>query len=238
MTQTRVTWLGHATVLIESRSGYRLLIDPFLTNNPSYPKDFALPEHIDAILITHGHGDHMSDALPLAQKTGAKVVAIHEIALYLGSKGITNIVGMNLGGSVQLGDVKATMVEAKHSSAIEFDGELRYAGTAAGYVLTTDEGDCIYIAGDTSVFGDMSLIAELYAPQVVMLPIGGHFTMGPKEAALATRLLKPQAILPLHFGTFPPLKGRPADLQALIDPQIRVEDWKPGDSVGMRDLLA
>lgn len=237
MTQTRVTWLGHATVLIESRSGYRLLIDPFLTGNPSYPKDFILPEKLDAILITHGHGDHMSDAVPLAQKTGATVVAIHEIANYLAGKGVKNTIGMNLGGSVQLGDVRATMVEAKHSSSIDDKGQMLYAGTAAGFVLATDAGDTLYHSGDTAVFGDMALIAELYAPRVVMLPIGGHYTMGPKEAALATRLLKPTAILPLHFGTFPPLKGRPEELAALIDPAIAVQNWKPGESVGYSDLL-
>jgi L-ascorbate metabolism protein UlaG (beta-lactamase superfamily) len=138
---------------------------------------------------------------------------------------------MNLGGTVQLDDVAATMVEAKHSSGAEDESGTHYVGVAAGYVLTIADGPVLYHAGDTAVFGDMKLIRELYKPEVAMLPIGGHFTMGPKEAALATRFLEPQLVLPLHFGTFPPLTGTPEELAALVGDAVKVVSWNPGESV-------
>jgi L-ascorbate metabolism protein UlaG (beta-lactamase superfamily) len=132
---------------------------------------------------------------------------------------------------VQLDDVAATMVEAKHSSGAQDERGTHYVGVAAGFVLTIADGPVLYHAGDTSVFGDMQLIAELYGPEVAMLPIGGHFTMGPKEAAMAVRLLKPKIVLPLHFGAFPPLKGTPEQLAALIDASVQVVRWIPGETI-------
>ena len=228
---TRITWLGHATVLVQTAKGTNILIDPFTAKNPSYPKDFVLPEKIQYILATHGHGDHIADVVPVAARCNSTVVAIFELAAYLAQKGAAYTVGMNLGGSVQLDDVTATMVEAKHSSAAQDEQGTHDVGVAAGFVLTIADGPVLYHAGDTAVFGDMKLIHELYQPQVVMLPIGGHYTMGPKEAALAVRLLEPKIVLPLHFGTFPPLKGTPDDLAALIDPSVQVVRWKPGESI-------
>jgi len=228
---TRITWLGHATVLVETAKGTRILIDPFIAQNPKYPKDFALPEKIDYILLTHGHGDHISDAVPVAAKHGSTVVAIYELAAYVASKGVAQTIGMNLGGTVQLDDVAATMVEAKHSAAAQDEEGTHEVGVAAGYVLTITDGPVLYHAGDTAVFGDMKLIRELYRPQVAMLPIGGHYTMGPKEAAVATRFLEPAMVLPLHFGTFPPLKGTPAELAALVDANVQVVEWTPGESI-------
>jgi L-ascorbate metabolism protein UlaG (beta-lactamase superfamily) len=159
------------------------------------------------------------------------VVAIYELASYLAEKGVAKTIGMNLGGSVQLGEVTATMVEAKHSSAVQDERGTHYAGVAAGFVLTIKDGPVVYHAGDTSVFGDMQLIHELYHPEVAILPIGGHFTMGPREAALAVRLLEPKLVLPIHFGTFPPLTGKPEELAALVDTGVEVANWKPGESV-------
>jgi L-ascorbate metabolism protein UlaG (beta-lactamase superfamily) len=228
---THITWLGHATVLVETAKGTNLLIDPFIAGNPQYPKNFALPAKIDYILATHGHGDHISDVVSVAAKNHSTLVAIYELADYLAGKGVAKTIGMNLGGSVQLGDVSATMVEAKHSSAAEDENGSHYAGVAAGFVLTIAGGPVLYHAGDTAVFGDMSLIHELYGPQVAMLPIGGHYTMGPKEAALAVRLLQPKIVLPLHFGTFPPLTGRPEELAALVGDGVQVVCWKPGETV-------
>jgi L-ascorbate metabolism protein UlaG (beta-lactamase superfamily) len=229
---TRVTWLGHATVLVQTVKGTNILLDPFVSQNPKYPAGYVLPEKIDYVLLTHGHGDHISDAVPVAQKHGSTVVAIYELASYVASKGVANIVGMNIGGTAQLGDVAVTMVEAKHSAAAEDEQGTHYAGVATGFVLSIAEGPVLYHAGDTTVFGDMQLIADLYHPEVAMLPIGGFYTMGPREAALAVRFLKPKMVLPIHYGTFPPLTGTPQELATLIhDSGAQLVDWIPGKSL-------
>jgi L-ascorbate metabolism protein UlaG (beta-lactamase superfamily) len=228
---TRITWLGHATVLVTTAKGTNILIDPFIAGNPKYPKDFVLPAKIQYILLTHGHGDHISDAAPVAAKHGSTVVAVYELASYMASKGVKNTIGMNLGGTVQLDDVAATMVAARHSSGAQDEQGTHYVGVAAGYVLAIADGPVLYHAGDTDVFGDMKLIHDLYHPEIAMLPIGGHFTMGPREAALATRLLAPETILPLHFGTFPPLTGTPDELATLVDANVKVVRWAPGEAI-------
>lgn len=228
---TKITWLGHATVLIQTGDGTNLLIDPFIAHNPKYPKDYKLPEKIHYVLLTHGHGDHISDAVPVAKQHGATVVAIYELAAYIGSKGVSQTIGINMGGTVQLDDVAATMVDAKHSAGAQDELGTHYAGIAAGYVLTIAGGPVLYHAGDTTVFGDMKLIAELYRPEIAMLPIGGFYTMGPKEAAMAAKLLAAKKVLPIHFGTFPPLKGTPDELAALIEPGIQVVRCRPGETI-------
>src|ERR1035438_10735606 len=163
---TRITWLGHATVLITTAKGTNILIDPFIAQNPKYPRDFVLPDKIHYILLTHGHMDHMSDVVPAAAKHGSTVVAIYELAAYVAGKGVINTIGMNLGGTVQLQDVAATMVEAKHSAGAQDEDGTHYVGVAAGFVLTITGGPVLYHAGDTAVFGDMKLIRELYRPEV------------------------------------------------------------------------
>jgi L-ascorbate metabolism protein UlaG (beta-lactamase superfamily) len=228
---TRVTWLGHATVLVQLPTGVNLLIDPFIEHNPKYPKEFVLPEKIDYILLTHAHMDHTADTVAVAQKHGATVVAIFELALYMSSKGVASFVGMNIGGTAQLPGVAVTMVEAKHSSSLQDGNTFLYLGDAAGLVLTIDDGPVLYHAGDTAVFRDMELIRDLYAPEVAMLPIGGHFTMGPKEAALAVRYLEPEVILPLHWGTFPPLTGTPQELAKLVNDPETVALLAPGEEL-------
>jgi L-ascorbate metabolism protein UlaG (beta-lactamase superfamily) len=227
----RITWLGHATVLVQTAKGTNILIDPFIAQNPKYPKEFVLPEKIHYILVTHGHSDHISDAAPVAARHNSTVVAIYELATWLASKGVANTIGMNLGGTVQLDDVAVTMVEAKHSSAAQDEQGTHDVGVAAGFVLTIADGPVLYHAGDTAVFSDMKLIRELYRPEVAMLPIGGHFTMGPKEAALAARFLGVKTILPIHYGTVPQLKGTPEELAALVDSSIHVERWAPGEFI-------
>ncbi|HEX3893043.1 MAG TPA: metal-dependent hydrolase [Terracidiphilus sp.] len=228
---TRITWLGHATVLIQTAKGTNLLIDPFIAGNPKYPKSFVLPEKIDYVLLTHGHGDHISDAVPVATKHGSTVVAIYELSAYIESKGVKQTLGMNLGGTTQLKDVAVTMVEATHSAAAQDDKGTHYVGVATGFVLSIADGPVLYHSGDTGVFGDMKLIEQLYHPELAMLPIGGFYTMGPKEAALAVKFLQPKMVLPIHFGTFPPLTGTPKELAALIDPGIQVLTLSPGESV-------
>ena len=224
----RITWLGHATVLVHTAKT-NILIDPFIAHNPKYPQNFELPSKIDYVLLTHGHGDHISDAVPVAKKHGSKVVAIYELADYVQQKGVAETMGMNLGGTVAIGDVAVTMVDARHSSGAQDEKGTHYVGVAAGFVLAVDGGPVLYHAGDTSAFGDMQLIREFYKPRVAMLPIGGFYTMDPKEAAFASRLLKPEVILPIHWGTFPPLKGTPEQLAALVEPGVKVVSWKPGD---------
>lgn len=228
---TRITWLGHATVLIQTPKGTNILIDPFIEHNPKYPKGFKLPEKIQYVLLSHGHGDHISDAAPVAKKHGSNVVAIYELAAFIQQQGAEKITGMNLGGTVQLDDVAVTMVEAKHSAGAEGKNGPQYAGVATGFVLTISGGPVLYHAGDTTVFSDMKLIKELYHPELAMLPIGGFYTMGPREAALAAHFLEPKAILPIHFGTFPPLTGTPDELDNLLKGSIEVIRISPGESI-------
>jgi len=226
---TRITWLGHATVLIQTPKGRNILIDPFIAHNPKYPQSFELPSKIHHVLLTHGHGGHISEAVPVAQKHGSTVVAIYELADYVAGKGVAETVGMNLGGSVELDGVTATMVEAKHSAGAADEKGTHYVGVATGFILSVAGGPVLYHAGDTAVFGDMQLIREIYKPSVVMLPIGDFYTMGPKEAAVACRLLAPKVVLPIHWGTFPALTGTPDQLAALVEPGVKVERWKPGE---------
>jgi L-ascorbate metabolism protein UlaG (beta-lactamase superfamily) len=228
---TSITWLGHATVLIQTAKGTNILIDPFIAHNPKYPKSYALPEKIHYVLLTHGHGDHIADAVPVATQHGSKVVAIVELADYIARKGVKDTVGMNLGGTVQLNDVSATMVESTHSAGAQDEQGTHYVGVATGFVLSVAGGPVLYHAGDTNVFGDMRLIAQLYHPEIAMLPIGGFYTMGPKEAALAVELLGSKIVLPIHFGTFPPLTGTSKELAELVGSGVEVRQWEPGDSL-------
>jgi L-ascorbate metabolism protein UlaG (beta-lactamase superfamily) len=224
-----ITWLGHGTFQFGLETGEVFLIDPWTDGNPSFPKGHGF-SRIDAMLITHGHFDHIHDAVPLARQFKPRVVAIFETCEWLGSKGIENLHPMNKGGSQQIGPVTVTMTHAVHSCGIrEDDGRIIYGGEAAGYVLRFADGGVVYFAGDTNVFSDMQLIEELYKPALAFLPIGDLFTMSPKEAAVACRLLKATKIVPMHFGTFPALTGTPEQLAA----QTKAEVWalEPGKPV-------
>jgi L-ascorbate metabolism protein UlaG (beta-lactamase superfamily) len=225
-----ITWLGHGTFHFVLPSGETLIADPWTEGNPKYPKGFEI-SRCDTILISHGHFDHIHDAVPLAKKFHAGVVAIYETCTWLGRKGVETCLPMNKGGSQKVGAVTVTMTHAVHSCGItEDDGSIVYGGEAAGYVLKFEDGRTIYFSGDTNVFSDMELIAELYAPDLVFLPIGDLFTMSPREAAVACRLLKAKTVIPMHFGTFPPLTGRPDQLQSLVK-GTKVWDLEPGKTV-------
>ncbi|MHC4924854.1 MAG: metal-dependent hydrolase [Planctomycetota bacterium] len=229
----KINWLGHATFLIETPGQKRVVIDPWLEGNPACPERFHKLDDIHAILVTHGHFDHIADVVPLAKQHGCPVVCNWEIGQWLGSKGVENIVGMNKGGTVEVAGVKATMVAADHSCGILDDGVVVYGGDPCGFVVTLENGYRVYHAGDTNVFGDMALIAELYKPDLSLLPIGGHFTMGPLEAAKAIKILGARKVLPMHYGTFPVLTGTPDDLREMCSGQKGVEilDCEPGDYV-------
>jgi L-ascorbate metabolism protein UlaG (beta-lactamase superfamily) len=235
----RITWLGHSTFLITSPEGQTLLVDPFLANNPKCPPSFH-DVSCDAIAITHGHTDHLTDVFSAAGKCSGKIVGMYELTGWLGSKGIDaeKLVGMNKGGSVCLGspNVALTMVDAKHSSSwSEQDGTIVYLGEPAGFVVTFSNGFKLYIAGDTCLFGDMSLIRELYAPHAAILPIGDLYTMDPRAAAFACRMLGVEAVIPCHYGTFPALVGTPDQLRAQVQQlglSTEVFVPKPGGTVG------
>ena len=226
-----IQWLGHASLLVTTPAGTTLLVDPWLEGNPKYPGT-RLPGKIDAILVTHGHSDHTGSVVDVAGKHKCPVVAIYELAAMFEKQKVANVAGMNIGGSVTRGDVTVTMVEARHSSSYEFDGKLRYAGEPAGFVLEIENAPTVYLAGDTAVFSDMKLIAEMYRPEVVALPIGDFYTMGPKQAAVAAGMLLAKTILPVHWGTFPALTGTPEKLKeelGLRGTSSEVVAWQPGD---------
>jgi L-ascorbate metabolism protein UlaG (beta-lactamase superfamily) len=237
----RITWLGHSAFRCDTPGGKTIYIDPWL-DNPKAPAGAASAATADLIFLTHGHADHLGNTVDLARRTGAQVYAIHELALYLQSRGVPNAVGMNISGTVTIGEISATMTDARHSGGIEV-GEGTPGGTGilggaapAGFVITLENGYRIYHAGDTGLFGDMKLIGELYRPSLVILPIGGFYTMGPREAARACVLLKPKLILGMHYGTFPALAGNPAALKRALPPALRgrVRTLEPGESLAVK----
>ena len=233
----KLTWIGHASFILETPGGKRALIDPWMTGNPVCPEALHDPGDIDLILLSHGHSDHTADVVRLAkEKSPAAVMCMIELGDYLGSKGVENIMGGNKGGTLSAEGISVTLTHAFHSSSYgEEDGTIVYTGEPAGLIITLENGYRIYFAGDTTVFGDMALIAELYRPDLAMLPIGDFFTMGPMEAAKAVELLGVKHVVPMHYGTFPLLVGTP---QALRDElakrgltDVVVEELQPGDTL-------
>jgi len=223
MAMVKVKFLGHAAFLIEGSK--KILIDPFLTGNP---KAAAKPEELEAdlILVPHAHGDHIGDAVEIAKRTGAKIVAMYDIANYIGEQGNVEVVGMNY-GPTEIDGVGIVQVPAWHSSS---DGKYSI-GNACGYIIELD-GVKIYHAGDTFVFKDMELFAELYGPiDVALLPIGGHFTMGVKEAAKAVEFLKPKKVVPMHYNTWPPIAADPEEFKRLVGDRAEVIVLEPGETL-------
>lgn len=228
------TWIGHGSWKARSAKGKEILIDPWVMGNPAAPETLKTVDRCDLIMITHGHFDHIHDAVEIARRTKATIVCTHEIGAWLQSKGIDGekIVASNKGGTVDVDGIKVTLVHAEHTCGItEDNGTIVYGGEACGLVIEFENGFQVYFAGDTDVFGDMALIAELAKFDVAFLPIGDFYTMGPERAAKAVKLLGVKTVVPMHFATFPALNGRPDQLQELVGNGVRVLDIKPGDSV-------
>ena len=225
-----LTWLGHASFRFDSPGGKRVYVDPWLSGNPKCPDAEKEPERVDLIAITHGHGDHVGDAVELGQRFECPVIALVELREWLAGQGLPADMtqGPNKGGTVDVDGIKITLTDANHSSSTN-DGT--YAGEPAGLVVELEDGFTLYFAGDTNVFGDMALIRRIYKPEVAVLPIGDHFTMGPREAAVALELLGVARCVPCHYGTFPLLSGTPEELIELAPAGVEILAIEPGETV-------
>jgi len=229
----QITWLGHSTFRITTPSGKVVLVDPWLKGNPACPAPLKNAERADVLLITHGHSDHLGETVEIATRLKPAIVCNFEIYQWLDSKGVKSVQPMNKGGTQKAGEIEVTMVQAIHSSSIHDGDALIYAGEPCGLIIRLPGGLTIYHAGDTGIFGDMKLIGELYSPDLACLPIGDNYTMGPREAAMAIRLLQVHHIIPMHYATFPVLSGTPEELRALTGDiaGLEIHALKPGESL-------
>ena len=230
----KFTWLGHSAFRIITASGKVILVDPWILSNPMCPEALKVFERIDTMLISHGHFDHIGDAVELAKKHSPQVVGIYETCAWLESKGVKNISPMNKGGTQKVGEIEVTMVHAIHSCGIKDGDQIIYGGEACGYIIRLPGGLTAYHAGDTAVFGDMKIIAELYKPEIAMIPIGDHFTMGPREAALAIRLLGVRHVIPITPTGFPCSPEPPGSLRDLTSDisGLEIHAMQPGETIG------
>jgi L-ascorbate metabolism protein UlaG (beta-lactamase superfamily) len=226
-----ITWYGHATFVITTPGGKRIVTDPWLEGNPSCPPNMKKITQADVILLSHGHSDHTGDIVSVSRATNAPIIAVYELALWLERKGLSHVQGMGIGGTINVAGLEISMVPAIHTSSVVEHDVTVYLGQAAGFVVKMENDQSFYFAGDTAIFGDMRLIAELHKPDIAFLPIGDHFTMGPDAAALAARMLGVRQVVPMHFGTFPVLTGRPDRLTKLVEAHgITVLELKPGET--------
>jgi L-ascorbate metabolism protein UlaG (beta-lactamase superfamily) len=224
MANLQITWLGHGGVLYRSPGGKWLWVDRW-TGAPTYADAYRQPQQVDVVAPTHGHFDHVgndaADVVELAQ-AGGQVVCSHEMSLYLAGRGV-EAVGMNKGGTFEAAGIRLTMVHADHTGGITITGgahEITRDVGCWGWLIEFEDGTRVYHSGDTALFGDMSLIANGIAPAVAVLPIGGHYTMGPSDAARALKLLGASTVLPVHWGTFPALAGNPDELARQTDATV------------------
>ena len=236
---TTFTWYGHSVVEVRTPGNKVILFDPFFAN-PKSPVTADSIQRCDVLLVTHGHFDHMGDAVALASRLRPVWPCMHEMSLWLARRlpgGQDAAVGMNMGGTFEAAGIKVTMTTARHSAGDWNPGgeTTLYLGDPAGFVVELENGFRFYFAGDTDVFGDMALIRELYAPEMAFLPIGGHYTMGPKGAAHAVELLGVKHVQPIHYGTFPILAGTPEQLRSELDVRglrdVEIHAPEPGGTV-------
>ncbi|UCE16511.1 MAG: metal-dependent hydrolase [Candidatus Bathyarchaeota archaeon] len=218
----RIKWLGHSAFEIQLMNK-TVLIDPWLDGNPKAPVRASDIKKADIVCVTHDHSDHLGDAFDICKRTGATFVGVHELSVYAQEKGLEETVGINIGGTVNVKGIEISMVRAHHSCT---------RGTSAGFILK-EEGTTIYHAGDTGLFGDMQLIGEIYCPDVALIPIGGYYTMGDREAAEAVKLVKPAVVIPMHYQTFPVLASSAKSFTKIVRetlPKVKVVVLKPGEA--------
>lgn len=221
-----VKWLGHAAFQVTTKKGTKVMVDPWISQNPCCPVEIEELEQPDILLITHDHGDHLGDSQQLAEK--AVIISQPELAAALQEEWkmpSDNFMAMNTGGTVEVMGVRITMVQAFHTSKL---------GSPVGFILTLEDQTTIYHAGDTSLFSSMELFGSLYPIDLALLPVGGFYTMDPVQAARAVKLLQPKAVIPMHYKTFPVLIEDPAPFFELVkreSPAVKVHLLSPGEDV-------
>lgn len=231
MSRLSITWLGHSTFIIVTPGGKRIVTDPWLEGNPMCPPDRRKIDRADLILVSHGHFDHTGDVVTVSRATNAPIVAVFELAQWLERKGLQNVQGMGIGGTVSVAGLEVTMTSAVHTSSVVENDTTVYLGAPAGFVVRLENRQAFYFAGDTALFGDMALIGEMHQPDIAFLPIGDHYTMNPVAAAKACEMLGVRQVVPMHYGTFPVLTGSPDDLKKLVEPMgVDVLVLKPGET--------